>query len=417
MDNDKENSTNDKENSPNPEADGHARIKPPPSSVKRRVEKMAVKALRGELKSKCLPVKGLKKDLQQRLLEAYSTVERAMSPPKQQQIDNKSVSNKDPTASATVEETFPDSDSVEVVVFEPNEEVPASLDYSHSSKGKIASMRNCVIAPKDKPLATIPSTIKDAKNVAGAKQPASASKTHLVAEPDSAKNPAVPLSVELPLPLASQNPKVGEKKNTIPSLVASMPSRIGGQEQLTSMGLEGKEGDISSPQTDAQDESQSVHDEATSSPGKPDPIPSIAKPRKQGVPKADPPRAQSPIKRHVQEAIQMLTAKSATKPKLVTTPGKLQVPWLKNKSTQQQCSPAQLLHDRQTDLQPVSQQKQNNAKRDITSMFQIPGLVSLTKHTSISASKANHSEGTEARKARIAAMREKVRFMFPLWLQ
>jgi SAP domain len=472
---DKENSDNDKENSPNPEAERRVQVKPPPSSIKRRVQQLRVVDLKKELKSKCLPVKGLKNDLQQRLLEAYSTVEKAMSPPKQQQINNKTSNKavddrveqkKDQTPAAKVDDGFPDSDSVEVVVFEPssdaqqerradggnkmisvksvlttgstkssykagkqntmeyeamdiepasNRERNALRDNSKSSKGEIASTRDCTITsatkgPKDMLPATRSGPTKDARNAEVAKQ------NDLVAKPelstDNVSDPVAPLSVDLPPPLDTQNPN----GITQLSLTASMP----GQQQITKMSLESMEGDSFLPRVDgslreSQTETQAIDNDATKSPGKSDTSDLLVKPSKHEMPKVVPPRAQSPITRGIQATIQMLTAKSATKPKPTTTPGKLQVSWMKSKNPPQQCAqmsegkaPVQLPHDQQPVLQPISHQKQNSAKRDVANVVGKPSVLNSVSNISASASTA----AAEARKARIAAMREKVSWMF-----
>ena len=103
---------------------------------------MRVVDLRKELKSKGHETKGLKKDLQQRLLQAYTTVETIMSPPKaaavvvptninQPSFTESSVEQEEPNTTAS--ETHPDSQSVEMVVFDS----PSVTDKKDKSKAKV----------------------------------------------------------------------------------------------------------------------------------------------------------------------------------------------------------------------------------------------------------------------------------------
>lgn len=89
----------------------HVRIKPPASAVKRKVDGMRVVDLRKELKQKGKETKGLKKDLQERLLQAYTTVEKIMSP-------QKTDEEREDPPTEKAEDNIPDSESVEVIVFE-----------------------------------------------------------------------------------------------------------------------------------------------------------------------------------------------------------------------------------------------------------------------------------------------------------
>ncbi|CAB9510124.1 Inner centromere protein, ARK binding region [Seminavis robusta] len=475
----------DKENSPNQDAAIRVPTKPPPSAVKRRVNGLRVVDLRKELKSKGRETKGLKKDLQQRLLEAYSSVENMVSPSKAKQpndsnhVDTETttqsaVKKKDPPASQA-DDGFPDSDSVEVVVFEPsfdareqhptkhdqekkavaskqkatkttfqdidtkvneatkptvpdereteqqveNSDVmvvePTKEDSSMDSSRK--SMMDCSSSSSSPPVKS--KSITDSSSLSKATTTVPYAKEQAVAHASSSETGILKTAPKIkPSNNHSKDTLSSEPKNTfqdneqeaanLKRSVASMSSRKLSQETSMKSSLDS---DRSNMSVERDAERNVTADTKLHG--------ADCKSDMNGDQKQDEDsktQEKSPMKRRVQAAIQMLTAKSTpAKPKPTTTPGKL--PWLQNKTlhpvTDSKATAPPTQKQKEV-FQPMSQAKPKTSSKPITAnSLRRPGmgLASAVGSTSTSATKPSRlaagASSSEARKARIAEMREK----------
>lgn len=476
----------DKENSPNPlrvastqkeNERGSIKVKPPPSAVKRKVDGMRVVDLRKELKSKGIETKGLKKDLQQRLLKAYSTVEKIMSPPKPQ-IDKPSTTNtstskerQDPRAEKN-EDQHLDTASVEVIVFSSSEEeqvkqedksekqaekaeagsVPCGdVEMKEETEKEVAKLpaaktdqKICEPKPCDEDAMDIDSDEKESDASGSSNAPPQKRRGSMMMdctppEGDTTNRncgvPKVTLSVDPPVSkehsTSLENPKPEAKpwqdsgsSQTTSQEQEQKPMPIGSSRKVSHGSL--STSSIESHQSSTSNKSSEANKQtlaASTSTAKPTPEAVETTKSNDSQESSNETRARSrsrsPV-RSVQAAIQMFTSKSASKPvtKPTTTPSKL--PWLKKtyKHSQKVAAETAAPRDTNREAPKVPNQQQQKADTLASKAIRRPGLgvQPASNAPSTSALKQNrfltksnlNSATNEARKARIAEMREKV---------
>ena len=518
---DKENSSknNSNNNSPQPQK---VFVKPPPSAVKRKVDSMRVVDLRKELKAKGLETKGLKKDLQHRILQAYTTVEsitiprKASTPPSPDaaapEVNNskpspvadksteKEVEQEEPDK-ATGQATTPpapadysDSDSVEVVIvgspsaadkvdeskIKPKEETPqstaeevleeaakanandecndsASMEIVDAEKIEISkssrksSMSSMDIEPTKKAsIASCSSEAVDDKSV-GEKR-VSLMDCDSVEEDTSNKRLS---ASSLSLPSNESNVEEDCERKVAPSAKVAGPLQATVSKKATS-----SEQDNILESSKAPERSRKVSQESLPKPSS-ESLKMLAKStsnssllskagktakaesNQHATSTTNEPEKQSPLKKRVQAAIQMLTAasnKSPVKSQPTTTPSKLA--WLIKHQTKAPEQPKQekaakqptsekeiaepvVMKQVQEDGSNVKQQVHQKAEK-LAAAARRPGMGLTSSATTTSSSSAlktssrylagkpssalsSSAQATnEARKARLAEIRGKV---------
>lgn len=482
-------------------------VKPPPSAVKRKVNSMRVVDLRKELKSKGLETKGLKKDLQHRILQAYTTVESTESPqkntssppsavvpeandskPSPVDANSKEVEQEEPgkTTATPAPEDHSDTDSVEVIIvgspsaaqkvdeskIESKEEAPQSTDGEGleepakattndecndsvsmeiadavkiapskiSKSPRNSSMSLMDIDPAKKAsIASSTSEAADVKSVCEKRvslmdcdtveesvsnkslstSSVSSPATKSIAEDDCDEKASPPPKVTTSLE-ASETEKTAnsETDNTLESSKAPERSRKVSQESL--------------PKTSRERTKMLAKSASNSSLLAKAGNAANAESNKRATGTQNEPEKQSPLKKRVQAAIQMLTAASNKSPaKPTTTPSKLA--WLikhQTKAAEEQpkselkISEPAALKQIQEEGSNVKQQVHQKAEK-LAAAARRPGMGLTSSATTMSSSALKTSSRylagkpnsalsssaqatNEARKARLAEIRGKV---------